>query len=416
MTLLLTQMAIVLLITVACGWLALKVGQARVIGEIIGGILVGPSVFGRFAPHLSASLFPPSSLGPFETLSTVGLVLFLFLIGMELDYEHLVRQRATAVMASGMSILLPFAMGALLAHSLRIRFAPHGIGSVPFVLFLGIAMSITAFPVLARILEERNLQGTALGTTAILCAAVDDVVAWSLLAFALAFIGGQDGPSSLLYRLIGLVVYLVLMIGVLRPLAAYLVRRRRKPELTLELLGVVVAGALLSAAATDKIGVHPLFGAFLAGVCFPRVPEWQLALRERLDMLVSVLLLPLFFALTGMRTRLDLLNDGSMWLWAGLVLLAAVFGKMGGAALAARWTGQSWRDAIALGALLNTRGLVELIVLNIAYSVGAFTPTLFTMLVVMALLTTMLTTPLLTLRGIRGTAKKQPGSIPVSVS
>jgi Kef-type K+ transport system membrane component KefB len=415
MTLLLTQMAIVLLITVACGWLALKVGQARVIGEIIGGILIGPSVFGRFAPHLSATLFPISSFGPFETLSTVGLVLFLFLIGMELDYEQLYRQRATAVVASGMSILLPFAMGALLAHSLRIRFAAHGIGNVPFVLFLGIAMSITAFPVLARILEERNLQGTALGATAILCAAVDDVVAWSLLALALALIGNQDAPSSLLLRLTGLVVYLFLMLGVFRPFAAYLVRRK-KPALTLELLGVVVAGALLSASATDKIGVHPLFGAFLFGVCFPRVPHWQVALRERLDMLVSVLLLPLFFALTGMRTRLDLLNDASMWLWAGVVLCAAVFGKMGGAALAARWTGQSWRDAVALGALLNTRGLVELIVLNIAYSVGAFTPTLFTVLVVMALVTTMLTTPILSLLGIRGTAKKQPGSIPVSVS
>jgi Kef-type K+ transport system membrane component KefB len=417
MTLLLTQMSIVLLITVACGWLALKLGQARVIGEIIGGILIGPSVFGRFVPHLSAKLFPPSSFAPFETLSTVGLVLFLFLIGMELDYEHLYRQRVTAVMASGMSILLPFAMGALLAHSLRIRFAPHGIGSIPFVLFLGIAMSITAFPVLARILEERNLQGTALGTTAILCAAVDDVVAWSLLAFALALTGGEeDAPTSLLFRLAGLVVYLFLMLVVLRPLAAYLVRRRTNPKLTLELLGVVVAGALLSAAATDKIGVHPLFGAFLAGVCFPRVPHWQLALRERLDMLISVLLLPLFFALTGMRTRLDLLNDTAMWLWAALVLVAAVFGKMGGAVLAARWSGQSWRNAVALGALLNTRGLVELIVLNIAYSLGVFSPTLFTMLVVMALITTMLTTPILTLLGIRGTAKKQPGSVPVSVS
>ena len=416
MALLLTQMGVVLLITVACGWLALKVGQARVIGEIIGGILVGPSVFGRFVPHLSAKLFPASSLGPFETLSTVGLVLFLFLIGMELDYEHLYRQRATAILASGMSILLPFAMGALLAHSLRIRFAPHGIGSIPFVLFLGIAMSITAFPVLARILEERNLQGTALGTTAILCAAVDDVVAWTLLAFALALTGGeQDAPSSLLLRLSGLLIYLFLMIAVLRPLGAYLARRQNKPVLSLELLGVVVAGVLLSAAATDKIGVHPLFGAFLAGVCFPRVPQWQLALRERLDMLVSVLLLPLFFALTGMRTRLDLLDDTAMWLWAGIVLFAAVFGKMGGAALAARWTGQSWRDAAALGALLNTRGLVELIVLNIAYTVGVFTPTLFTMLVVMALVTTMLTTPILSLLGIRGTAKKQPGSVPVSV-
>jgi Kef-type K+ transport system membrane component KefB len=416
MTLLLTQMAIILLITVSCGWLALKVGQARVIGEIIGGILIGPSVFGRFAPHLSVKLFPTSSFGSFETLSTVGLVLFLFLIGMELDYEQLYRQRVTAVVASGMSILLPFAMGTLLAHSLRTRFAPHGIGSLPFVLFLGIAMSITAFPVLARILEERNLQSTALGTTAILCAAVDDVVAWSLLAFALALIGGGDGPSSLLYRLVGLVVYLFVMLGVLRPLGAYLVRRYKKPELSLEILGVVVAAALLSAAATDKIGIHPLFGAFLAGVCFPRVPHWQLAIRERLDMLVSVLLLPLFFALTGMRTRLDLLNDTSMWLWAALVLLAAVFGKMGGAALAARWSGQSWRDAVALGALLNTRGLVELIVLNIAYSVGAFTPTLFTMLVVMALVTTMLTAPILNLLGIRGMAKKRPNSMPVSVT
>src|ERR1700753_2514159 len=209
MTLLLVQMAIVLLTTVACRWLALKIGQARVIGEIIGGILRGPSVLGRFAPHLSATLFPTSSLGAFETLSTVGLVLFLFLIGMELDYEQLYSHRVTAVMASGMSILLPFAMGALLAHSLRSRFAPNGIGSIPFVLFLGIAMSITAFPVLARILEERNLQGTALGTTAILCAAVDDVVAWSLLAFGLALLGKDGGSTSLGVRMAGLVGYLV---------------------------------------------------------------------------------------------------------------------------------------------------------------------------------------------------------------
>ena len=315
-----------------------------------------------------------------------------------------------------MSILLPFAMGALLAHSLRIRFAPHGIGNVPFVLFLGIAMSITAFPVLARILEERNLQGTALGTTAILCAAVDDVVAWTLLAFALALMGGQDAPSSLLLRLSGLLMYLFLMLGVLRPAGCIPCPAPQEARTDAGVIGCGGSRRPALRRATDKIGVHPLFGAFLAGVCFPRVPQWQLALRERLDMLVSVLLLPLFFALTGMRTRLDLLNDSAMWLWAGVVLFAAVFGKMGGAALAARWTGQSWRDAAALGALLNTRGLVELIVLNIAYTVGVFTPTLFTMLVVMALVTTMLTTPILSLLGIRGTAKKQPGSVPVSVS
>lgn len=400
MTLLLVQMAVILLVTVACGWLARQLGQARVIGEIIGGILIGPSVFGRLAPDLSAHLFNKASSATFDSLSTVGLILFLFLIGMELDYEQLYKQRGTAVFASGMSIVLPFSMGALLAHSLRIRFAPNGIGSVPFVLFLGIAMSITAFPVLARILEERRLQGTGLGTTAILCAAVDDVAAWSLLAFALALIGKGDGPASLSFRMVGLVAYLVLMLAVVRPLANWAVKRQKSTGLSLELLAVIVAGMLLSAAATDAIGVHPLFGAFLAGVCFPRIPRWQTAIRLRLDMLTSVLLLPLFFALTGMRTRLDLLSGSSMWLWAGIVLAAAVLGKMGGAALAARWSGQSWKEAVALGALLNTRGLVELIVLNIAYNAGVFSPTLFTMLVVMALVTTMITTPILNMLGI----------------
>jgi Kef-type K+ transport system membrane component KefB len=182
-----------------------------------------------------------------------------------------------------------------------------------------------------------------------------------------------------------------------RPLANLAVKRYKSTKLSLELLGVVVACVLLSAAATDVLGIHPLFGAFLAGVCFPRIPRWQEEIRDRSDMLIAVLLLPLFFALTGMRTRLDLLNGARMWWWAGLVLVAAVAGKMGGAIIAARWNGQSWRDAGALGALLNTRGLVELIVLNIAYNAGVFSPTLFTMLVVMALVTTMLTSPILKL-------------------
>jgi Kef-type K+ transport system membrane component KefB len=269
-------------------------------------------------------------------------------------------------------------------------------------------MSITAFPVLARILEERGLQGTKLGTTAILCAAVDDVVGWLLLAVALALIGGDGGSSSLPLRMIGLLAYLVVMVAVVRPGAAWLANRRKSDELSYELLGIVVALTLISAAATETLGVHPLFGAFLAGVCFPRIEKWQMALRGKLDMLVSVLLLPLFFALTGMRTRLDLLNGKAMWLWAGIVLVAAVFGKMGGAVLAARWTGQSWRDAAALGALLNTRGLVELVVLNIAYNVGAFSPTLFTMLVVMALMTTISTTPILNLLGVEDQSVPQP--------
>lgn len=400
MTLLLLQMAIVLLVTLACGWVARKLGQPRVIGEIVGGILLGPSVLGRLTPGL-AHMFTPHSFANFETLSSVGLILYLFLIGMELDYAQLYRQRSTALVVSGTSILCPFIMAAVLAHSLRTRFAPHGIGSMPFVLFLAIAMSITAFPVLARILEERRLQGTALGTTALLSAAVNDVVAWLLLAFALELMGKGGDGAPLWMRMAGLAGYLLFMLAIVRPLANIAVKRVKATGLSLELLGVVVGSVLLSAAATDVLGIHPLFGAFMAGVCFPRIPRWQEEIRGRLDMLVSVLLLPLFFALTGMRTRLDLLNDSNMWVWAAIVLVAAVIGKVGGAVLAGRWRGLSWREATALGALLNTRGLVELIVLNIAYNAGVFTPTLFTMLVMMALVTTMLTAPMLNLLKVR---------------
>jgi Kef-type K+ transport system membrane component KefB len=402
MTLLLLQMTTVLLTALLFGWVARKFGQARVIGEIIGGIFLGPSVFGRIAPHASARLFPQSSLGPFDVLSTVGLILFLFLIGTQLEYEHLRRHRTTATLTSGMSILLPFLIAVVVAPSLRIRFAPSGVGSLPFTLFLGVSMSITAFPVLARILEERQMQSTPLGTTALMCAAVDDVSAWTLLAIALTLIPHSGQSMSLPYRLLWLGIYLTVMVGVVRPLGKWLVRRQNTTTLPYEVMGIILAVVLGSAAATEAIGVHPLFGAFLAGVCFPRIQHWQSALRTRLDMVVSVLLLPFFFALTGMRTRLDLLHGANMWFWTAVVLLAAIAGKMGGAVLAARWTGQTWKDACALGALLNTRGLVELIVLNIAYNAHVFSPALFTMLVVMALITTMMTTPILDLLGIQG--------------
>ena len=406
MTLLLVQMTVVLLVALVCGWLARKLGQARVIGEIIGGILIGPSVFGRFAPHASQRIFPASSLGPFEVLSTIGLILFLFLIGSELDYEQLKQQRKTAVFASGVSIFFPFLIAAIVAHSLRIRFAPTGIGKIPFVLFLGISMSITAFPVLARILEERKMQTSPLGGLALMCAAADDVAAWMLVAFGLTLLGHGDHGMSMPVRMAWLAAYIAVMMFGLRPLGNWLVRRQTTTGLSYELLGVIVATVLASAAATEGIGIHPLFGAFVAGLCFPRIERWQTAVRARLDMLVSVLLLPLFFALTGMRTRLDLLSGSRIWLWTAVVLVAAVAGKMGGAILAARWTGQSWHNALALGALLNTRGLVELVVLNIAYNAHVFSPTLFTMLVVMALVTTMLTTPILNLLGVEHNGKE----------
>jgi Kef-type K+ transport system membrane component KefB len=395
LTLLIFQMTIVLFTSLFCGWIARRLGQARVIGEIVGGILIGPSVFGRLAPHASSRLFPQDSLGSFEVLSTVGLILFLFLIGSELDYEHLREQKLTATLASLTSMILPFGMAVVAAPMLRHRFAPIGAGRWPFMLFLGISMSITAFPVLARILEEREMQSTPLGATAIMCAAVDDVCAWSLLAVAMTLLPSANNSVPLSHRFVWLGAYLGVMFLVIRPLGNWLSRRHRSITLSYELMGVILAVVLASAAATDAIGVHPLFGAFLAGLCFPRVKYWQEALRTRLDVTVSLVLLPLFFALTGMRTRLDLLSGTRVWKWTAVVLLLAVVGKMGGAIAAARWTGHGWRNSLALGALLNTRGLVELIVLNIAYNAHVFSPTLFTMLVVMALVTTMITVPAL---------------------
>jgi Kef-type K+ transport system membrane component KefB len=370
-------------------------GQARVIGEIFGGILIGPSILGRVAPGLFAHLFPQSSFGSLESLSTVGLILFLFVVGSELDLDHLRQQKTTALFCSLASILLPFGLAAASAPLLQVRFSPNDVGRIPFFLFLGVSMSITAFPVLARILEERNLQTSSLGATALLCAAVDDVAAWMLLAVAMTFIASGSNRSGLYFRFLWLGVYLAVMFFVIRPLGRWLVARKSRDPLSYELLGMMVALALASSAVTDVIGVHPLFGAFLAGMCFPRIPAWQQTVRSRLETVLSLVLLPLFFALTGLRTRLDLLGDTRTWLWTGFILLLAMTGKMGGAILGARLTGQDWKSSLALGALLNTRGLVELIVLNIAYNAHVFSPTLFTMLVVVALVTTAITAPIL---------------------
>jgi Kef-type K+ transport system membrane component KefB len=222
MTLLLLQMTTVMLTALVFGWIARKFGQARVIGEIIGGIFLGPSFFGRIAPHTSANLFPQNSLGPFDVLSTVGLILFLFLIGSQLEYEHLRQHRTTATLTSALSILLPLLFAVALAPSLSIRFAPSGVGKLPFALFLGVSMSITAFPVLARILEERQMQSTSLGTTALMCAAVDDVSAWILLAIALTLIPHSGQSMGLAYRVLWLGIYLTVMIGGVRPLGKWL--------------------------------------------------------------------------------------------------------------------------------------------------------------------------------------------------
>ena len=398
----LLAMAIVLLVTLLCGRVAQRLGQARVIGEMAGGILLGPSLLGRFAPTIAAQIFTPQVLSSFEVLSTVGLVLYLFLIGAEMNLGHLRTQRATASLTSLCSIVLPFGLAMLLAGPLRAAFPAANVSPLAFALFLGVAMSITAFPVLARILEERRLTTTPLGATALLSAAVDDVAAWTLLAVALTLLPHATAGPGVGTRLLWLSAYLFVMAAGATLTRRLMSGRAAGQPLTVTGLGIAVAVALLSACATDAIGVHPLFGAFLAGVCFPRVPHWQQGLRDRLDTTVSTVLLPFFFALTGMRTRLDLLNTPRVWMWTGVILAVAVVGKTGGALVGARLTSEPWRAAMALGALLNTRGLVELIVLNIARNAGVFSPTLFTMLVVMALVTTAMTTPVLDALHVRG--------------
>jgi Kef-type K+ transport system membrane component KefB len=368
--LILLEITIVLATTLLCGWLARKPGQARVIGEIAGGILLGPSLLGRLVPRASALIFPQVSIGSLEVLSTIGLVLFVFLIGTRLDLEHFRQQKATAALASGMSIVLPCAMVAVIVPPLRALFGSSTVKGFPFFLFLGVSMSITAFPVLARILEERGMLTSQLGSTALMCAAVDDVAAWILLAFGLMLVSPVDQKMSPTSRLIYFALYLLIMFGVLFPLSRRYTRRhaqRKSSALSYELLAITILVVIASAAVTDAIGVHPLFGAFVAGLCFPRIPKWQATLNLQFDLIVSTFLLPFFFVLTGMRTRLDLLSSGTTWLWTAIVIAFAVAGKMGGAILAARWAGESWNYAFALGALLNTRGLVELIVLNVAY-------------------------------------------------
>lgn len=388
-------MLVVLSTTLLCGWIARRLGQASVIGEMTGGILLGPTLLGRLLPSTWHALFTPATLSSFDVLSTLGLVLYLFLIGSSLDYSHMRQQKKTAAAAGLASLLLPFALGVMVARPTMARF-PTSAAVFPFTLFLGISLSITAFPVLARILEERGLMSTPLGVTALLCAGADDVCAWMLLAIAMSIMPHSGSTLSMPLRMVLFAAYLLVAFVVAHGTRA-IANRYRDRSLAASIVAGAVLVALLSAATTDALGLHSLFGAFIAGLAFPRIPKWQKTLNDSLQVPVTSLLLPFFFALTGLRTRLDLLQGSGVLPWTLLLLLLAVVGKVGGGVIAARPLGESWRNAFALGAMLNTRGLVELIVLNIAYTQGVFGPALFAALVVVALLTTIMTSPLLTL-------------------
>jgi Kef-type K+ transport system membrane component KefB len=402
LVLLLAQIAVITLVSRVVGMIAKRVGQPQVVAEIAGGIALGPSLLGKYWPEAQQALFPAASLGGLKLLAQFGLLLFMFLIGLELDPKLLNGRKKASVAISQTSIVLPFGLGVALAMSLHGSLAPAGVSFLPFALFMGIAMSITAFPVLARILKERNLMRSRVGAIAIACAAVDDVSAWTLLAFVVA-ITASKGMSGALWTLALSVAYVATILLVVRPLLARLLKgRESEPDRgksegkRAELYTSVAAIALFVASSwtTEQIGIHALFGAFLAGVALPRGVKLSPKLLRGITFVATVLLLPTFFAYSGLRTRVGLVQSAADWGLVALIIGLATVGKGLGSSLAARACGMRWREASAIGVLMNTRGLVELIVLNIGLDLGVISPMLFTMLVLMALVTTLATTPL----------------------
>lgn len=389
------QIISIVVVSRLLGLVLRRFDQPLVIAEIAAGIVLGPSVLGRIWPDATATLFAPSGMGTLNMASQLGLIFFMFLVGLELDFSLLRGRGRTTVAISHTSILVPFGLGAVLALALYPHNAGPGVAFVPFALFIGAAMSITAFPVLARILTDRGLLGTPVGAAAMACAAVDDVTAWCMLAFVIAIAQAKGVGSAVVVTLQAL-AYVAFMVWLVRPaLKRVFARATNGSGVTQDSVAVVAVVLLLSSAATEWIGIHALFGAFMAGAVMPRQGALSAALPGRLKDFVVVVLLPLFFAYSGVRTQIGLLDTPAAWLMCAAIIAVACLGKFGGTAVAARITGMSWRESGALGILTNTRGLMELIVLNIGLDLGVITPLLFTSMVIMALVTTFMSTPLL---------------------
>jgi len=410
---LLVQIAVVLILSRLLGLLMRLIHQPQVVGEMIAGILLGPSALGLI--HGGAwmrALFPQSSMGNLDVLSQLGVMLFMFLVGLELDPRLLRGQGKAALVTGTVGIIIPFACGIALATGL-IHTQPAVTGHVPSPLvlsmFMGAAMSITAFPVLARILTERNLHKTKSGTLALTCAAMDDVMGWCILAFVLAVaqlkgFGSEVAHGGNALRSAGITValatgYILLMLFVVRKLVHRLQAHfDSRGYLSQSVLAVVFLLLIASSLATDHIGIHQIFGAFLFGAVMPKGGQFIKHLGDKIEDFTILFLLPLFFAYTGIRTDLGLIGAaGSLWLVCAVIVLTAIAGKFGGVTLAAKFYGMNWRRSALLGVLMNTRGLMELIILNIGLSFGVLSKSLFAMMVVMALLTTFMTTPLMRL-------------------
>jgi Kef-type K+ transport system membrane component KefB len=416
LALLILQVVVVLAAARTFGAVLHRFGQPPVIGEMVAGIALGPSLLGLIAPGVFAAVFPPPSLGSLQLLSQIGVVLFMFVVGLELNWSDVRKQAHAVVIVSHVSIAFPFLLGVIAALGLYRDYAPAGVSFQAFGLFMGIAMSITAFPVLARIVEERRMSKTPIGSIALTCAAVDDVTAWTLLAFVVAIVTA-GGAGVLLAATVGTAgAFVVLMVLLVRPaLASWLRRKDSEETFGRDSLTVVIAVLFGSALFMEIVGLHALFGAFLAGVVMPRDPAFCKGLRDRMDSVGTLFLLPLFFAFTGLRTRVDLLADGSAWLVCLGIIALATIGKLGGSTVTARLTGLDWNSSFTLGALMNTRGLMELVALNIGYDLGVISPEMFAILVLMAVVTTVMTGPLVDLarareRRLAGSLSTQPGA------
>lgn len=413
LAILLAQIVVVILVARLFGWICKKIGQPTVIGEIIAGIVLGPSLVGLYFPEFFTALFPVQSLGNLQFLSQIGLIMFMFVIGMELDLKVLKNQAHEAVVISHASIVIPFALGMVLSYFIYESFAPAGVQFLSFGLFMGIAMSITAFPVLARIVQERGLHKSKLGTIVITCAAADDITAWCLLAAVIAIVKAGSLVSSL-YVILLAVGYVVVMVKIVRPFLKRVGELHTSQEnLSKPIVAIFFVSLILSSYATEVIGIHALFGAFMAGAIMPENAKFRNLFIEKIEDVSLVLLLPLFFVFTGLRTEIGLLNDSDLWKVTGYIVLVAVIGKFAGSALAAKFVGQNWKDSLTIGALMNTRGLMELVVLNIGYDLGVLTPEIFAMMVIMALLTTFITGP--ALDAIGWVFKRKAEMIPESI-
>lgn len=394
---LLLQIVIILIFCRIFGWLFSKMGQPTVIGEIVAGIVLGPSILGNIAPGVSNFLFPEESLQNINIISQFGLILFMFAIGMELSITEIRKKLNETILISHTSIIVPFLLGMITAYFLYGKYTYESTPFLSFALFISISLSITAFPVLARIIQEKGMTKKHLGKLAVASAANGDITAWCLLAVVVSI--AQAGSAlSAIYNILFAIVYILFMGGVIRPLLQMIGHVYHNKEVVDKgLVGFIFLLLIASSFMTEIVGLHALFGAFIAGVVMPENLKFRKIMTEKVEDVSLALFLPLFFVSTGLRTEIGLLNSPELWYMCSIFILVAIIGKFGGSMIAARIVGETWKHSLYMGALMNTRGLMELVVLTIGYDMKILTPPVFVMLVLMTLVTTFMTTPLISL-------------------